>query len=88
MEIVQLLGILKEIQVLDVLQMNSTQGSVKTLSVLCTTFRNCLPLPLSEIEFFFLQTSPLISVDILKVTLYLKKKKKSLKEGKQHRCQL
>lgn len=70
MEMVQLLGILKEIQVLDVLQMNSTQGSIKTLSVLCTTSRNCLPLPLSEIEFFFLQTSPLISVDILKVTLW------------------
>lgn len=47
LEIVQLSGILNEIQVPDVLQMRSTQGSIKTL--LCTTSRNCLRLSLSDI---------------------------------------
>lgn len=61
-----------------VFKMNSIQGSVKTLSVLCTT-RNCLPLPLTEIEFFFFKHHHWF----LWIFLRWHSIKKSLKEGKQ-----
>lgn len=64
------------------------QGSIHTRSVPCATSRNCLRLATSKIPFLFLQMSLLSSVDILRVTLYLKKAKKGLKEGQQFQYQL
>lgn len=69
-------GILNDIQVLD-----RPQGGVQTLLVFCTS-PTCLGHSLreTETELFFFQTSPLISVDIFRVTLCLKGEGKEKKK--------